>query len=129
MPQRAGRPCSYPGCPRIVRGIPYCEEHARLAAKEYDAERPSAAARGYNANWRKLRAMYLRQHPLCEDPFEIHGARPPLAREVDHVMPLADGGTNAWDNLQALCKSCHSRKTAREVWHGDRVTSSSVGRG
>ena len=30
---------------------------------------------------------------------------------VDHIVPLADGGTNAGGNLQTLCWSCHSIKT------------------
>ena len=37
-----------------------------------------------------------------------------LATEVDHIVPKSAGGTDAMDNLQALCKSCHSRKTAKE---------------
>jgi 5-methylcytosine-specific restriction endonuclease McrA len=38
------------------------------------------------------------------------------ANEVDHVTPLRDGGAKYdLENLQALCKSCHSRKTAAEM--------------
>jgi len=34
---------------------------------------------------------------------------------VDHVRPLSDGGDHYdADNLQALCRSCHARKTCRE---------------
>jgi 5-methylcytosine-specific restriction endonuclease McrA len=33
---------------------------------------------------------------------------------VDHVVPLADGGTDDDDNLQTLCRSCHGRKTRAE---------------
>jgi 5-methylcytosine-specific restriction protein A len=36
------------------------------------------------------------------------------AQDVDHKVPLRDGGTHHWSNLQALCHRCHSRKTARE---------------
>jgi 5-methylcytosine-specific restriction endonuclease McrA len=66
-------------------------------------------------NSRKLRAMFLRRHPLCADPFEMHGGRPVVATEVDHIQPLSRGGGHEWENLQALCKSCHSKKTARET--------------
>ena len=34
--------------------------------------------------------------------------------EVDHVMKLEYGGSNAVDNLEALCRDCHGRKTAME---------------
>ena len=34
--------------------------------------------------------------------------------EIDHILPLATGGTNFRDNLQALCKSCHNQKTSNE---------------
>lgn len=36
------------------------------------------------------------------------------ATEVDHIIPRSKGGTDIWENLQALCKSCHSKKTRRE---------------
>ena len=31
---------------------------------------------------------------------------------LDHVIPLADGGTNERDNVQALCIACHTDKSA-----------------
>ena len=31
--------------------------------------------------------------------------------EVDHIIPLALGGTNGLRNLQALCVPCHAQKT------------------
>jgi 5-methylcytosine-specific restriction endonuclease McrA len=34
--------------------------------------------------------------------------------EVDHVVPLADGGYDTEANLQPLCKRCHTVKTSRE---------------
>jgi 5-methylcytosine-specific restriction protein A len=36
------------------------------------------------------------------------------ADEVDHVVPLAIGGPDTDDNLQALCIDCHRRKSAAE---------------
>ena len=32
----------------------------------------------------------------------------------DHVVPIAEGGTDAVENFQALCVECHTNKTARE---------------
>lgn len=34
--------------------------------------------------------------------------------EVDHVMKLEYGGSNNIDNLEALCRDCHGKKTAME---------------
>jgi len=34
--------------------------------------------------------------------------------EVDHVVELQDGGTNEIDNLTALCRNCHGRKTLEQ---------------
>jgi hypothetical protein len=36
--------------------------------------------------------------------------------DIDHKIPIANGGFNSLYNLQALCKSCHKRKTAKETY-------------
>ena len=47
------------------------------------------------------------------------------ATEVDHIIPLRHGGGNKLENLQSLCKSCHSSKTAVENnWGGGAKISS-----
>lgn len=48
--------------------------------------------------------MVLREEPLCQtcgDP----------ASEVDHIVSRERGGEDTRENLQGLCKPCHSRKT------------------
>jgi len=32
--------------------------------------------------------------------------------EMDHILPLAEGGENCMDNLRTLCIPCHRRETA-----------------
>ena len=34
--------------------------------------------------------------------------------EVDHVIKLEYGGSNSVDNLEALCRNCHGKKTGME---------------
>ena len=33
--------------------------------------------------------------------------------DVDHILPVALGGTNETENLQILCKPCHQSKTMK----------------
>jgi len=33
--------------------------------------------------------------------------------DIDHILPLALGGTNEPNNLQILCRPCHSAKTTQ----------------
>jgi hypothetical protein len=39
--------------------------------------------------------------------------------EIDHIQPLFLGGSNEQDNLSALCRECHGKKTAedRDKWN------------
>ncbi|WKK24972.1 HNH endonuclease signature motif containing protein [Streptomyces olivoreticuli] len=39
---------------------------------------------------------------------------PASAVDVDHVRPLAMGGTDTDGNVQVLCRGCHALKTATE---------------
>lgn len=76
----------------------------------HDAQRGSAAERGYDRRWRRLRTAYLVAHPLCVE-CQKRGAIV-LATDVDHVVARRNGGSDDESNLQALCHACHSRKTA-----------------
>lgn len=115
MPTRARRACGWPGCPELTAGQ-FCQQHSQQQQQEIDAARGSASSRGYDYRWKKIRAMQLARFPLCKDPYgrhRQHGGIVP-ANEVDHIVPLSQGGSNSFDNLQSLCKTCHSIKTARE---------------
>jgi hypothetical protein len=35
--------------------------------------------------------------------------------ELDHIVPLVDGGSHEPSNLQTLCTPCHKKKTAQEA--------------
>ena len=73
--------------------------------------RPSAAKRGYGAEWAKARRAQLSLQPWCEHCLAKGRSR--KATDVDHKTPKALGGSDEADNLQSLCHPCHSRKTAK----------------
>lgn len=67
-----------------------------------------AAYRG--RRWERTRRLVLER-----DGWRCQGCGRSGWLEVDHIRPLSRGGDHFdLGNLQALCKSCHSRKTARE---------------
>jgi len=112
MPTRPQRPCRHAGCSALTNDG-YCDKHTKREAERHrqrahDRTRQSASKRGYDRTWRRLRLLVLAKQPVCQ----ACGRAP--STDVDHIVPLARGGINALDNLQGLCHSCHSAKTARE---------------
>ncbi|MBH0239126.1 HNH endonuclease [Methylobrevis albus] len=83
----------------------------REARAAYDATRPSASARGYNAEWRALRSKYLKANPLCS-----HEYCKEQATEVDHIVSIKNDTSLRlnWSNLRAYCRHHHSQRTSRE---------------
>jgi len=66
---------------------------------------PKLGGKQYGRRWRAQRAATLRSAPLCALCLASNRITPAVI--VDHKVPLSDGGTNAQDNLQPLCKLCH----------------------
>jgi 5-methylcytosine-specific restriction protein A len=70
----------------------------------------SATVRTRGSAWMAMRARILaRDCGLCQVCKAAGRFR--LARDVDHVQELADGGTDAPGNLQSICGPCHEVKT------------------
>jgi 5-methylcytosine-specific restriction protein A len=112
MPFKPRKPCAYHGCPRLVNAR-FCPEHAKDEARRYNrAGRDRESGKRYGAPWKKVRAVFLAAHPLCEVCEAERRLTP--ATLVHHRVKLTDGGANDWDNLMALCDSCHSRLHARQ---------------
>lgn len=66
-----------------------------------------------STRWRKVRALYLLQHPLCRHCERI--GKLTEAKIIDHIIPRQFGGAEYdTDNLQSLCLSCHTRKTNKD---------------
>ena len=68
MPRKPKRPCSYPGCPKLVDGQ-YCEEHKRLVDKQYNEYgRDNFTNNFYKTpEWLHARKQQLNQHPFCAE--------------------------------------------------------------
>ena len=105
MPVKPLRPCRHPMCPKLT-DAGYCEEHKRAERKRYDDKRGSAASRGYNGQWRKVRGIKLKRNPLCER-CRSRG-RTVAATMVHHIVAIRKGGA-AYDveNLMSVCVGCH----------------------
>lgn len=114
MPRKPKRPCSYPGCPKLVDGQ-YCEEHEKLVTTQYNKYGRDNFTKSFYKTpaWIVARKKQLQEHPFCEEC--LKSGKRVKAKMVDHITPIKDGGQPfAPSNLQSLCWECHSRKSAEE---------------
>ena len=103
------RPCAEAGCRNLTRDT-YCEDHQHLK-RDF---RASAYKRGYDARWKRYRKAFLSNHPLCEEC--LRNDKVTLSTVVDHIIPHKGSKMLFWaeHNHQALCETCHNKKTAGE---------------
>ncbi|CDH01732.1 HNH endonuclease signature motif containing protein [Xenorhabdus bovienii] len=109
MPWQPLKRCSYPSCKQRVKSG-RCEEHRR----EQNRQRGTRTERGYSNRWSRYRLMYLKTHPLCMHCLKQNCYMP--ATIVDHIIPIqGEADVLFWpaSNHQALCQTCHNRKTVQ----------------
>lgn len=113
MPYAAPKPCSHPGCGALVRdGSSRCSQHP----KPQWAKKPTATKRITGRKLQTLRAQLFSRCPLCTHCQQQ--GRTTLATQRDHIIPLAEGGTDDDDNTQGLCDACHEEKSKAESARG-----------
>lgn len=98
MAHRPKRPCASPGCPNLIptgKGS-YCDEHRRPRR----SGKPTSA-RGYDGEWRRVRAEVLAEQPYCA----IADCGEP-ATVVHHLN--WDHHDNRRENLVGLCARHHA---------------------
>lgn len=122
MAMKPKRPCRHPGCSALVSDG-YCERHKPKRTGDR-SEEARAWHRWYSLPiWTdELRPAQLLKEPFCRECARIYPPGDPRRRtratDVDHIVDHKGD----WalftdpDNLESLCHSCHSRKTARELW-------------
>ena len=88
MPIRPKRPCSKSGCKELVdKGR--CHEHqvvAEVQRKAVDRERDKPHLHLYGTQWKKLRAVLLRDQPLCVECRKKNVVT--MAKVIDHINSL-----------------------------------------
>lgn len=116
MPKAALKVCSHPGC-NVLSKNARCDKHIYVPERgkswESDKVRGTRQQRGYGKQWQDVRKYVLsRDRYLCQACLKDNRLTP--AKEVDHIINKASGGSDDASNLQAICVSCHRRKTSRE---------------
>lgn len=98
---------------RMLRPQLATVEVRKVLPMTFDQVRGSAASRGYDAAWRRLRLQVLADEPLCR--FCAAKGLTVAAVDVDHVQTIADRPDLRLvrSNLRPLCSSCHSIRTQR----------------
>jgi len=97
---------------RIGYYRPKCQA---AAGTTYERTAPRQCDKNFYAAspWRKLRAAYLSEHPLCE-ACSSQG-RTTLAEHVHHRLGRKSNPDLAldFDNLKAICQPCHNAEPDR----------------
>jgi len=113
MPARSLKHCAAAGCHVLVRGVRHCQKHQHLSTAWSSSKRSSNSITG--RPWRRLRQQVLeRDNYLCQCSDCKTLGKVAAADEVDHIVPVSQGGKNDMENLQAINKNCHKKKTNTE---------------
>lgn len=94
----------------LSRGLrcPPCQAKATRRKNTDPPGRPSAAQRGYGAEWRRVSAKVIAAAVACHWCGGEFTTDDPAT--CDHIIPKARGGTNDEQNLVAAHRSCNSRR-------------------
>jgi 5-methylcytosine-specific restriction protein A len=105
--------CAEPGCPDLCSGT-FCDRHKPTPWANAHQRRPRTGS-GWSEQRRHQEV--LNQHgSIC------HVCGGAGADQVDHVVPVAEGGTEDRSNLRPIHgEPCHVEKTQREALRGRRI--------
>lgn len=110
MPKALAKSCRVMGCGHTVP----CPTHP--PRQPWTSSGAPTPERIRGRRLQRLRQQLFDRQPLCV-PCEAKGYVT-AATIRDHIIPLAEGGTDTEDNVQALCQDCSDAKTADESQRG-----------
>jgi len=112
MPKLPPTPCTKAGCKSYAVKRGRCADHQ--VVNWGNGNRPE---RMNGWAWQRVREKVLKRDGyVCQDQRVCQGLT--RAREVDHVIPKAQGGSDSYDNLRSICPNCHREKTRVEALRG-----------
>jgi 5-methylcytosine-specific restriction enzyme A len=100
------RLCLEPRCPNVATARGRCDEHRKAIERERSRRRRETTNGVYKRKrWEMVRRFVLRRDPICRVCDSA------ISAEVDHVLPLAEGG-NPYDSegLQGICSPATGRR-------------------
>lgn len=104
-----------PGCSALLpHGVKRCSIHAPNTSHGWRNDDTRIRGR----KLQRLRNELFTREPLCRECAKHD--RTTIATIRDHIVPLAEGGTDAPENIQPLCQSCSDAKTRAEARRGRR---------
>lgn len=87
--------------------------HAKITNKYLASEKGELWRRRHGIHSWYRKALYLIS--VEERPCVVCDEADKMVLECDHILARCLGGTDDWDNLQVLCKSCHRTKTKQDM--------------
>jgi 5-methylcytosine-specific restriction protein A len=107
----AKRPCLV--CRRLTTNPSRCAVCQAKYMAERERQRGSASQRGYTSAYRVVAKQVVIEHRARHGGW-CPGYGVPDHRThdltIDHIIPLAHGGTHDRANLRVLCRGCNARK-------------------
>lgn len=115
--ERPCRMCGHHGPHAITDGVAghqagvrcqACERHLGWLPKPRNIAKRRDRNHGHRRYWLEQHAGDL----ICACCGSRQSERPRVAFDIDHIVPLEDGGTDDERNTVPLCRDCHTIKNA-----------------
>jgi hypothetical protein len=104
---------------REVEGVILCSRCCQMAAEAFalkHGDLPWTPNKGDPAAYRKAKiSRTLSKQVLERDGYRCVTCGTHLDLSCDHIIPESKGGPTTFENLQAMCRTCNSKKGAREA--------------